>query len=152
MEVILLEEVDGLGRRGDKVDVAQGYARNYLLPRKLALAAAGAGARIFMETERVRRMRSDRQRAAAERTAAKLNKVSVTVFMQAGEDDRLFGSVTAADVAEQIAAEGYEVDKRMVLLEEPLKALGAYNVKVKLYQDVEAKVRVWVKKEGTVTS
>ncbi|MBD3162661.1 MAG: 50S ribosomal protein L9 [Candidatus Eisenbacteria bacterium] len=149
MEVILLEEVDGLGRRGDKVSVAQGYARNYLLPRKLALAATSGGARIFMESERVRRMQSDRTRALAEKTAAKLNKLSVTVFMQAGEDDRLFGSVTAADISEKIAAEGYEIDKRQVQLEEPLKALGAYNVKLKLYQEVEAKVRGWVKKEGT---
>ncbi len=148
MEIILLEEVDGLGRRGDKVVVSRGYARNFLLPRKLALAATSAGARIFMESERIKQSRQDRLRVAAEKLATKLNKASITVFMQAGEDDRLFGSVTAADVAEKLAADGFEVDKRQVHLEEPLKALGAYNVRIKLHQDVEAKVRVWVKKEG----
>jgi large subunit ribosomal protein L9 len=152
MEVILLEEVTGLGRRGEKVEVSPGYARNFLLPRNLALAATGAGARIFMESERVKRMREDRSRSQAEKLAAKLNKASVSVFMQAGEDDRLFGSVTAADIAEKLAAEGFEIDKRLIHLDEPLKALGVYNVRVKLYQDVEGKVRVWVKKEGMATT
>jgi large subunit ribosomal protein L9 len=148
MEVILLDEIDGLGRRGDKVNVSRGYARNYLLPNKLALEATGAGAKVFMESERVKIKRSDRMRAAAEKLAVKLNKASVTVVMQAGEDDRLFGSVTASDIAEKLAAEGVEGDKRSIPLDEPLKALGAYNLHVKLHHDVEAKVRVWVKKEG----
>jgi large subunit ribosomal protein L9 len=152
MEVILLEEVEGLGRRGDKVNVARGYARNYLLPRKLALAATTAGARIFMESERVKQTQHEKMRIQAEKVAAKLNKVSVTVMMQAGEDDRLFGSVTSADIAERLVADGYEVEKRQVNLDEPLKALGAYNVRVKLFQDIEAKVRVWVKKEGVSAS
>jgi large subunit ribosomal protein L9 len=148
MEIILLEEVEGLGRRGDKVKVAHGYARNYLLPRKLALAATSGGARIFMESERIKQSKLERMRMAAEKLANKLNKVSVTVTMQAGEDDRLFGSVTASDIAEKLAADGHEVDKRQIILDEPLKALGAYNVRIKLHHEVEAKVRVWVKKEG----
>jgi large subunit ribosomal protein L9 len=148
MEVILLDEIDGLGRRGDKVNVSRGYARNFLLPNKFALEATGAGARVFMESERIKSLRQDRMRGQAEKLAAKLNKVSVTVLMQAGDDDRLFGSVTASDIAEKLAAEGYEVDKRSIHLEEPLKALGAYNIHVKLHHDVEAKIRVWVKKEG----
>ena len=152
MEVILLDQVEGLGRRGDKVSVARGYARNYLLPRKLAIAATTAGARVFMESERVKQTKHEKMRIQAEKVAAKLNKVSVTVMMQAGEDDRLFGSVTAADIAERLVADGYEIEKRQVNLEEPLKALGAYNVRVKLFQDIEAKVRVWVKKEGVPAS
>jgi large subunit ribosomal protein L9 len=148
MEVILLEVVDGLGRRGDKISVSRGYARNFLLPRKLALEATSAGARLFAELERVKQARSDRERAASEKVAAKLNKTSVTITMQAGDDDRLFGSVTAADIAEKLSEEGFQVDKRHVHLDEPLRALGAYNVRVHLFQDVEAKVRVWVKKEG----
>ena len=148
MEVILLEAIEGLGRRGDKVQVARGYARNYLLPRNLALEATGAGARIFMESERVRQSKQDRERMHAEKIAAKLNKASVSVWMQAGEDDRLFGSVTAGDIAEKLTAEGFQIDKRQIHLDEPLKALGAYNVRIHLYQDVDAKVRVWVKKEG----
>jgi len=152
MEVILLEEVERLGRRGEKVSVARGFARNYLLPRKLALAATSAGARIFQESERIKVARKDRMHIQAEKVAGKLSKLSVTVMMQAGDDDRLFGSVTAGDISEKIAAEGFEVEKRQVLLDEPLKALGAYNVKIKLFQDVEAKVRVWVKKEGIAAS
>ncbi len=148
MEVILLEEVDGLGRRGDKVNVSRGFARNFLLPRKLALEATGGGAAVFMEMERVKKARTDREMAAAEKLAAKLNKASVTILMQAGEDDRLFGSVTAGDIAEKLAADGIHVEKRQVHLDEPLKALGAYNVHVRLHPGVEAKVRVWVKKEG----
>jgi large subunit ribosomal protein L9 len=148
MEVILLEVVDGLGRRGDKVNVSMGYARNFLLPRKLALGATSAGARLFAELERVKQARSDRERAQSEKVAAKLNKTSVTITMQAGDDDRLFGSVTAADIAEKLSEEGFQIDKRHVHLDEPLRALGAYNVRVHLFQDVEAKVRVWVKKEG----
>ncbi len=148
MEVILIEAVDGLGCRGDKVTVSAGYARNYLLPRKLALEATSGGANIFMESERVKKAKTDREQALAEKLAAKLNKISVTVIMQAGEDDRLFGSVTASDIAEKLAAEGVPVDKRQIHLDEPLKALGAYNVRVHLFHEVEAKVRVWVKKEG----
>ena len=148
MEVILLEVVDGLGRRGDKISVSRGYARNFLLPRKLALEATSAGARLFAELERVKQARSDRERASSEKVAAKLNKTSVTITMQAGDDDRLFGSVTAADIAEKLSEEGFQIDKKHVHLDEPLRALGAYNVRVHLFQDVEAKVRVWVKKEG----
>ena len=148
MEVILLETIDGMGRRGDKVSVSRGYARNYLIPRKLALEASSASALIFAEGERIRQSKHARERVLAEKLAAKLNKTSVTVLMQAGEDDRLFGSVTAGDIVEKLVAEGLTVDKRQIHLDEPLKALGAYNVRVHLFQDVEAKVRVWVKKEG----
>ena len=148
MEVILLEVVDGLGRRGDKVSVSMGYARNFLLPRKLALEATSAGAALFSEMERVKKVRADRDHAQSEKLATKLNKTSVTILMQAGEDDKLFGSVTASDIAEKLAEEGFQVDKKNVHLDEPLRALGAYNVRVHLFQDVEAKVRVWVKKEG----
>ena len=148
MEIILLEAIEGLGRRGDKLNVSPGYARNYLLPRKLALEATSAGARIFMESERIKQSRHAREKVLAEKLAAKLNKTSVTVLMQAGEDDRLFGSVTAGDIAERLVADGFTVEKRQIILEEPLKALGAYNVRVHLHHEVEAKVRVWVKKEG----
>jgi large subunit ribosomal protein L9 len=148
MEVILLEAVDGLGRRGDKISVTRGFARNFLLPRNLALEATSSGAALFAEMERVKKARADRDLVQAEKVAAKLNKASVTIMMQAGDDDRLFGSVTASDIAEKLTEEGFQVDKRHIHLDEPLRALGAYNVRVHLFQDVEAKVRVWVKKEG----
>jgi large subunit ribosomal protein L9 len=147
MDVILLEDVQGLGKRGESVRVADGYGRNFLIPSRLAIPAGGAGAQIFKEAERQRDARDSKARRAAEKLAQEMSKVSVTVPMQAGEDDRLFGSVTTAHIAEQIGKQGFQVDKRHVLLEEPLKALGVYTVRIKLHQDVEAKVKVWVVKE-----
>ncbi len=147
MELILLEDIFGLGRRGDKVDVVRGYARNYLLPRNLALEATSAGARVFQERDRVAAIRSNRMRHAAEKEAAQLNKLTITIPVQAGEDGKLFGSVTSSDLAEELARHDHQVDKRNVLLEETLKELGVYHVRIKLYQDVEGKVRVFVIKQ-----
>jgi large subunit ribosomal protein L9 len=147
MEVILLEDVQGLGKRGEKVKVASGYGRNFLIPSRKAIIAGGAGAQIFKEAERQRESRDQKTRRAAEKHAQELSKISVTVSMQAGEDDKLFGSVTAAHIAEQIAKQGHEVDKRHIELDEPLKALGVYTVRIKLHQDVDANIKVWVVKE-----
>jgi large subunit ribosomal protein L9 len=147
MEMILLEDVFGLGRRGDKVKVRRGYARNYLLPRQLALEATSAGARMFQEHERVTNIRQNRARNAAEKEAAALNKLTLTIPVQAGEDGKLFGSVTAADIAEELARQGHTVDKRHVVLEETLRELGVYQIRIKLFQEVEARVRVFVTKQ-----
>lgn len=147
MEIILLQDVEGLGKRGETVKVAGGYGRNYLIPTRQAIQARGAGAQIFKEAERQRESRDQKTKRAAEKAAQDLSKVSVTVPMQAGEDDRLFGSVTSAHIAEQISTQGFEVDKRQILLEEPLKALGVYTVRIKLHSEVEAKIKVWVVKE-----
>ena len=147
MEIILLEDVNGLGNRGAKVKVAQGYARNYLIPNRLAIPAAGGGANIFKEAERQRSVRDTRQVKGAESLAAAMEKVNVTISMEAGEEDRLFGSVTAGDIAAQLQAQGFEVDKRRINLEEPLKQLGVYSVPVKLHTNVEAQVKVWVVKK-----
>lgn len=143
-EVILLEDIHGLGRRGDNVRVKPGYARNYLLPRSLALEATSAGARLFQEKERSRSIQENRLRHAAEKEAEKINKLTVTIPVQAGEDGKLFGSVTNADIAEAMDKAGTQVDKRSILLEEPLKELGVYLVRVKLFQEVEARIRVLV--------
>ena len=147
MQVILLEDVHGLGRRGDQVKVMRGYARNFLLPRKLALEATSAGARVFQEHERVRVIQEDRMRHVAEKEAAKLDKLTVTMKVQAGEDGKLFGSVTSADLSAALAEQGHTIDKRNVLLEEPLKELGVYHVRMKVFKEVEGKVRVLVTKE-----
>jgi len=147
MEIILLENVDGLGRRGDTVKVARGFARNFLLPRKLGMEATSAGARMFKEGERIRQVREDRQRTDAEKVAHKLNKVSVHIKVQAGDDGKLFGSVTSADIAAAIVAQGVEIDRRQVLLEEPVRELGVYHVPIKVFQEVEGKVRVLITKE-----
>jgi large subunit ribosomal protein L9 len=146
MEVILLENVEGMGKRGDQIKVQRGYARNYLLPRSLALEATSSGARQFQERERVRVTQESKARTDAEKRAEKLNKLTIHMKVQAGDDGKLFGSVTSSDIAEAIAAEGHTVDKRDVLLEEPLRELGVYHVRIKMFKDVEGKVRVLVTK------
>lgn len=146
MEVILLENVEGVGKRGDQVKVHRGFARNFLLPRSLALEATSSGARQFQERERVRVAQDGKARIEAEKQAAKLDKLTIHMKVQAGDDGKLFGSVTSADIAQSVAAEGHTIDKRDVLLEEPLKELGVYHVRVKIFKDVEAKVRVLVTK------
>lgn len=147
MDIILLEDVYGLGKRGDTVKVVRGYARNFLFPRNLALEATSAGARVFQERERVSTIQRNRQRNAAEKDAEKLNKLTITIPVQAGEDGKLFGSVTSADIAEELGRAGHSVDKRSILLDETLRELGVYHVRIKLYHDVEAKVRVFVSKQ-----
>ncbi len=147
MEVILLHDMKDLGERGDTVRVADGYARNYLIPHKMAISAAGSGARVFREEERQRDVRENRLRRAAEKTAAEMGKTSCTIPVQVGEEDKVFGAVTAQNIAEALNKSGFQVDKKKILLDEPLKALGVYNVRVKLGMDVEAKVKVWVVKE-----
>lgn len=147
MQIILLENVDGLGSRGDRVNVAPGYARNFLLPRSLALPATSAGARAFSDSERIKKSRAEKDRRTFEALAQQLSKVSLTITAQVGEDEKLFGSVTAQDIAEALRTQGFEVDRRQVQLEEPIKVLGVYWVDLKLYQDITATIRVWVAKE-----
>jgi large subunit ribosomal protein L9 len=148
MDVILLEDIDSLGTRGDKVTVKTGYARNFLLPRKMALPATPSGLRMMKEEERRRAVRENKMHREAEELAKALNKVSCTAEVEAGEDDRVFGSVTNAHIADLLNAQGYEIDKRKIVLDEPLKALGVYTIPIRLYRDVEAKVKVWVVKKS----
>ena len=147
MEIILLEDVKGVGKRGEKVKVANGYARNFMIPNKLAVVSTDAGAAIFAEVERRRARRSQKSRREAEEAAKKYANVSVHISVEVGEEDRLFGSVTSADSAEALKEQGVEVDKRKIVLEEPLRQLGVYSVPIKLFQDVEAKIKVWVVKK-----
>jgi large subunit ribosomal protein L9 len=146
MEVILLHDVEGLGSRGDRKTVAGGFARNYLLPRNLALAATGAGARMFEEAERARRARGDKEKRAAEALGHRLEKLSLTVEAQVGEDEKLVGSVTAQDIVEAARAAGFELERRQVQLEEPLRALGVYRIEVKLHPEVVVPIKLWVAK------
>ncbi len=149
MKVILLENVEGLGKRGDHVTVANGYARNYLLPMKMALPATSAGARMFAEREQIRKRRVEKERHAAEELKKKLEKVSVSIEAQVGEDEKLFGSVTAQDISEALKAMGFEVDRRRVMLEEPIRVLGVYKVRLALHPEVSTDIKVWVtKKQG----
>jgi large subunit ribosomal protein L9 len=148
MDVILLEDIANLGSRGETVHVKSGYARNYLLPRRLALPATPAGLKMMKEEDRRREVHEIKMHREAEEHAKELNKVSCTAEVQAGEDDRVFGAVTSADIAELLASQGFEIDKRKILLDEPLKALGVYTIPVRLHRDVEAKVKVWVVKKS----
>jgi large subunit ribosomal protein L9 len=149
MEVILREAVDNLGRRGDVVKVADGYARNYLLPRKLALPAT-EGNRKQIERERAKyEAREAQEKHAAEAVAGRLNGLEIVVARRVGETEALYGSVTAADVAELLQARGFDVDRRKLQLAEPLKKLGEFDVPVRLHREVVAAVRVKVVAEGS---
>jgi large subunit ribosomal protein L9 len=148
MDVILMEDVDNLGKRGEKISVKDGYARNFLLPRKLALPSTSSGVRMMKEEERRRAVMEVKMHREAEELARALNKVSCTAEVQAGEDDRVFGAVTSSDIAELLGGQGFDVDKRKIVLDEPLKALGVYTIPIRLHSDVEAKVKVWVVKKS----
>jgi large subunit ribosomal protein L9 len=146
-EVILRQAVDNVGQPGDIVKVSPGYARNYLLPRGLAYEAT-PGNRKRIEAERSRLEAAENARRNAARTLAdRLEQVSLTFSARVGEEDKLFGSVTAADIAQQLHAQGFEIEKRQIDLHEPIKALGVYKVPIRLHADVKPEVRVWVIKE-----
>lgn len=147
MEVILRADVPKLGQRGEVVKVAEGYARNYLLPRKLAVAAT-AGNRKVIEQEKAAFVRREAsERGQAEELARQLSEIAVTIARKAGEADHLFGSVTSLDLAEALEAKGFHVDRRKILLEEPLKNLGEYEVPLRLHREVHASLKVQVVRE-----
>lgn len=147
MEIILKETIDGLGERGDLVKVKDGYARNYLLPRKLAIPATAASRRIIETENKLREKRDEQLKRSVETLAESMKDLSCTIVVQAGEEDKLYGSVTAHTIAEAIEAKGFEVDHRMVVLDEPIKTLGVYSVPVRLHREVEVPVKIWVVKE-----
>jgi len=147
MKIILREDIESLGQAGKTVNVKDGYARNYLIPQKLAYPATRGFSRVFEEEKKLKDNRNARATAQAEQLAAKLGNISLETSVKVGEEDKVFGAVTAADIAELLAAKGYEIDKRDILLEEPLKALGIYNVPIKVATDIKAEVKVWVIKE-----
>lgn len=144
MEVILKEDVANLGHRGDVVKVADGYGRNFLLPRKLALQATLANKAVIEQMKASAARRSATEKAQAEELVTKLEPVVLTFTRKSGENGQLFGSVTSADVAGELEAKGFEIDRRKIQLHDPIKALGNYEVPVKLHRDVTARVRVKV--------
>ena len=148
MEVILRDHVDNLGRRGEVVKVADGYARNYLLPRKLALVAT-PGNRKQIERERVKLdAKEAEEKSVAEAMAAKMSGIQVVISRRVGETEVLYGSVTSADIADELARLGFEADNRKIALREPLKKLGEVTVPVKLHREVVVQVPVKVVAEG----
>jgi large subunit ribosomal protein L9 len=144
MEVILLDNIDKLGNRGQVVKVAGGYGRNFLLPKKLAIAATPQN-RKWVEQQRVRFLKLEaKEKADAGDLSTLLEDVSVTVIRKAGEKGNLFGSVTSLDIAEKLLAQGYHIDKRKINLAAPIKVMGEYNVPIKLHRDVTATIKVVV--------
>ena len=149
MEVILKEDVANVGFRGEVVKVADGYARNYLLPRKLAMQATAANKAVIEQMKAAAARRSASEKAQAEELTAKLEPVVLTFIRKAGEHGHLFGSVTSADIAAALAAQGFEVDRRKIQLGDAIKGLGDFKVAIRLHREVTARVTVKVEAEVT---
>ncbi len=147
MEIILRQDVDSLGPAGQVVQVSPGYARNYLFPKRLAMPATPANLKKVAEESRHEGTRVARERARLIKVGEKLKKVSVTTAVKVGEDDKVFGSITSQTIADLLAKQGYKFDRRDINLEEPLKALGQYDVEVKLGHGVYSAIKVWVVRE-----
>ncbi len=147
MEVILREDIEKLGSRGEVVKVASGYARNFLLPKRLAVAATESNKKIVEQERQAHVRREAKQVGEAQDLAKLLNGVTVTISQKAGENDQLFGSVTSKDVAEALAGQNFTIDRRKIHLDDPIKQLGEYKVPVRLHRDVTAEINVVVTKE-----
>ena len=152
MEVILREHVDNLGKRGDIVKVADGYARNYLLPRKLALPAT-EGNRRHVERERKKmEVRESEEKSSADAIASRLGLIDISIARRVGDTEQLYGSVTSTDIVDFLKAKGFDIDRRKLILPEPIKALGEYTVPLKLHREVTVPLKVKVVKEGAAAS
>ena len=147
MKIILLESIGKLGKEGDVVDVAGGYARNYLIPQKKALSYSKGNLKRFEEIKRLKDIQYQHSKEEAEKLAEKLKALSVTSVVKAGENEKLYGSVTTGDIAELLKKEGYEIDKRKIVIEEPIKKLGVYTIPIKLHPEVQASIKLWVVSE-----
>ncbi|MGH7449744.1 MAG: 50S ribosomal protein L9 [bacterium] len=147
MKVILRQDFDTLGEAGKTFTVKDGYARNFLIPRGIAYEATARHLRLFEQDKQRLEAKKNRDKRLAEVAQSKLDGVSVTATVPVGEEDRVFGSVTTQDIAELLAAKGFEIDKRKIQLDEPIKALGFYEVPVKLHSEVQAVIKVWVVKQ-----
>jgi large subunit ribosomal protein L9 len=148
MEVILKEDVNKLGSRGDVVKVAEGYGRNYLLPRKLAIVANEGNKAVIVQMKASSVRRFAKEKSQAEELAKQFDGVSVTFQRRSGEHDQLFGSVTSGDIADAVAKKGINLDRRQIQLHDPLKTLGEFTVPVKLHKDVTAHLKVVIEKEA----
>lgn len=144
MQVILLQNVEGRGKVGDQLEVKDGYARNYLIPKGLALKADKNSIKRFREMARLKEMKKNKALKKSRELAEKLQSLSLTIPVQVGEEDRVFGSVTSIEIAQHLKDKGYDIDKRQIMLAEPIKALGIFDVPVRLHSEVTATVKLWV--------
>jgi large subunit ribosomal protein L9 len=147
MKVILREDVEDLGTAGQTVEVKDGYGRNFLIPRNLAIPASAGNLKSIGEIDKQKQIRTKKRRRAAEIVKDRIEKLSLQMEVQVGEEDKMFGSVTNADVMKLLEGEGVSVDKRAVEMEEPIKALGVYSVPVKIEKEVTAYLKLWVIKK-----
>jgi large subunit ribosomal protein L9 len=152
MEVILKEDVEKLGHRGDVVKVADGYGRNYLLPSKLAIQATAANKAVIEQMKQSAVRKLAKEKVVAEELSKQLDAIELVFERKVGEHDHLFGSVTSADIAQQLEQKGYAVDRRKISLEEPLKSLGEFHVPVKLHREVTSHVKVTIKSDAPETA
>ncbi len=147
MEVILIQDVDHLGRIGEVVKVKEGYARNLLLPKKLAFLATPANLKRIDQEKKKRQAEYNKHKAEAEVLAEKLSKVSCSLNVEVNDLDKLYGAITSAEIAKALEVEGFDIDKKNVVFEKPIEELGIFEVGIKLHSEVTAKVRVWVTKK-----
>ncbi|HDI52208.1 50S ribosomal protein L9 [candidate division KSB1 bacterium] len=147
MRVILMQDFESLGHTGEIVEVADGYARNFLIPRRIVLEATPGNMKKFEEEKKRQLLRLNREKKVAEKLAKELAKISCTVPVAVGEEDKIFGSVTSQDIADALKEKGYQIDRRKILLDEPIKALGIYTVPIKLHPEVDAEIKLWVVKK-----
>ena len=147
MKVILRKDIETLGNIGDIIDVKQGYARNFLIPRKIAYTALDGNLKALEDEKKSIARKSEKELHTAEKLSAELEKVSVTIPVQVGEEDKIFGSVTTQMIADALKEKDFDIDKRKIEIEESIKTLGIYNVNIKLHPNVSTSIKVWVVRE-----
>ncbi len=147
MRIVLLKDVERVGRAGEIVKVANGFARNFLIPRGEALLATDANLAHFESRRRQHEAAAEREKKAAEALAQELEKASLTIQARVGEEEKLFGSVTAQNIVSLLKEQGHDIDRRKIELEEPIRALGVYNIEIRLHPEVRATIKLWVVKE-----
>ncbi len=147
MKLILLEDVESIGKTGDVVEVKDGYARNFLMPKKLALEINPASLKLAEKSKQKQKLKLEKLKTDALELAKKIAAASCTITMPAGEDDKLFGAVTAQDIAEALKPEGIAIDKKSIVISQPIHKLGIYTVEVKLHPEVTQELKVWVIKK-----
>ncbi|MCJ7497524.1 MAG: 50S ribosomal protein L9 [Candidatus Zixiibacteriota bacterium] len=148
MKIILKEDLEDLGKCGEVIQVKDGYARNYLFPKNLAIPATKGNLRSINEVTRQKKIRDEKKIKGDEKLKADLEKISITAEVRVGEEDRVFGSVTSQDIAGLLKEKGFEVDKRKIELDEPIKALGVYTIPVKIHGELVANLKLWVVKKS----
>ena len=147
MKVILIKNMERIGNIGDEINVKDGYARNYLIPRMIAIESTAGAVRVLERKKQQHQRKEKKIKEQCEELAKKISATSCTISMESGEEDKLFGTVTAEMIAENLRVEGIEIDKKKIVLEEPIKTLGVYNIEIKLHPEVKTQTRIWVVKK-----